>query len=74
MQQGPRWVRVGPKPCQGIRVLGLGGWRAPNARQVALESGPVGIATAPEVGVEGGGRAVAIEGEKEKLAAVHHPG
>ena len=74
MQQGARRVRLGPKPRQHVRVLSLGGLRAQNARQVAPESGHVGIATAPDVGVEGGGRAVAIEGEEEKLAAVHHPG
>lgn len=74
MQHGARRVRVGPKPRQGVRVLGLGGLRAPNVRQVAPESGPVGIATTPEVGVEGGGCAVASEGEEEELAALGHPG
>jgi hypothetical protein len=74
MQHSARRVRVGPKPSQDVGVLVLGGLRAPNARQDAPESGPVGIATAPEVGVAGGGRAVAIEGEEEKLAALGHPG
>ena len=74
MQQGARRVRLGPKPRQHVRVLGLGGCRPPNARQVAPESGPVGVVATPEVGVEGGGRSVASEGEEEELAAVGHPG